>query len=189
MRSPWISRCRVTVHSSIYDFIWIIDVGYFACWHFVKGVRHPKNHENQTKINEKPKHTIVFLSRTGFEHLRDVCLVVLPQASLRHGQEQRHLPNLPTCHRHPSTTSIQELNAEILIQISPGLPLVVALAPFVRPPGWCQSLEVHKDFSRQASSAGFVTGRTSEKNFYEEYMGMQQKPASSKNIYQIVFVS
>lgn len=58
----------------------------------------------------------------------------------------KHLCRNATNDRHPSTTSTQNhphfqelLAAKILAQISPGLPLVVAPAPFVRPPGWCFS--------------------------------------------------
>ena len=64
----------------------------------------------------------------------------------------KHLCRNATNDRHPSTTSTQNhphfqelLAAKILAQISPGLPLVVAPAPFVRPPGWCFSrLEVRR---------------------------------------------
>ena len=65
----------------------------------------------------------------------------------------KHLCRNATNDRHPSTDirtqnhpHFQELlAAKILTQISPGLPLVVARAPSVRPPGWCFSrLEVTK---------------------------------------------
>ncbi len=42
-----------------------------------------------------------------------------------------NMPPTSIHHKYPGT-----IHAEILIQISPGLPLMVALAPFVRPPGW-----------------------------------------------------